>query len=336
LYGLYIARAEFDHASALGEHVLRLAEYHQDRTLLIGAHEVRSCTLFHLGQFVRAHTHMEAGVTLYVPDMHDTLVTLYGVDVGILCHSWSALTLCVPGYLDQGLQRNNEARARAVAHPFTLAYTLLYAAFVHYVRKEIQCVREQTEALLALATEYGFVDCLHQGMVLHGWACVLQGQYQDGLAEMHQGLDGYRASGQTMDRPYYLALLAEAYGCQGQAEAGLAALAEALSMVGAMPGYPYEAVLYQLQGALLHSVPPDRRGVTQTPEACFQQALTIAHRQQAKAWELRAAISLSRLWQQQGKRAEAYALLLPIYAWFTEGFDTAALQAARALLETLG
>ena len=267
----------------------------------------------------------------------DTLVTLYGVDLGILCHSWSALTLCVLGYPDQGLQRNDEARAhaRAVAHPFTLAYTLLYAAFVHYVRREIPRVREQTEAVMALATEYGCVDCLHQGMMLHGWACVLQGQHQDGMAEIHQGLDGYRASGQTMDRPYYLALLAEAYGCQGQAEAGLAALAEALRMVGAMPGYLYEAALYQLQGALLQTGPLDRPGVTQTPEACFQQALTIARRQQAKAWELRAAISLSHLWQQQGKRAEAYALLAPIYDWFTEGFDTADLQEARTLLEEL-
>jgi hypothetical protein len=138
---------------------------------------------------------------------------------------------------------------------------------------------------MALATEYDCVDCLPQGMMLHGRACVLQGQHQAGMAEILQGLDGYRMSGQAMDRPYYLALLAEAYGCQGQAAAGLSALAEALSMVDAMPGYPYEAALYQLQGALLPTGPLDRPGVTQTPEACFQQALTIARRQQAKAWE---------------------------------------------------
>jgi hypothetical protein len=206
------------------------------------------------------------------------------------------LTLCILGHPDHGLQWNAEAlaRARTVAHPFTSVWMLLFAAYVHYVRKDVQRGREQTEAVMALATEYGFIDCLHQGMLLHGWACVLQDQRQDGLAEIHQGLDGYRASGQAVDRPRCLALLAEACAWQGQVEAGLAALAEALSMVGAMPGYAYQAVLYQLQGELLQRVLPDRLGVTQTPEACFQQALAIARRQQARAWELRAAIPTCR------------------------------------------
>jgi predicted ATPase len=140
LYAVYIYRAELAHASELGQHLLRIAEQHQDRTLLLGAHDIRSCALFHGGQFVQARAHTEAGVTLYAPDTHDALVALYGADAGISCYSWSALTLCVLGYLDQGRQRNGEALAlaRAVSHPFSLAYALLFAVYVHGWCREVE------------------------------------------------------------------------------------------------------------------------------------------------------------------------------------------------------
>ena len=139
--------------------------------------------------------------------------------------------------------------------------------------------------------------------------------------------------GAELFRTYWLALLAEAHGTVGQAEEGLGLLREALVVVEKSREHQWEAELYRLQGELLLT-----RAAAHhlEAEACFQQALTIARRQQAKAWELRAAMSLSRLWQQQGKRTEAHQLLAPVYGWFTEGFDTADLQEARTLLETLG
>jgi len=149
---------------------------------------------------------------------------------------------------------------------------------------------------------------------------------------MHQGLAAWGATGAEVVRPYVLGLLAEAHAKVGQQEAGLTLLAEALAVVNDTGERRWEPELYRLKGELLL-----QQATSDVPqaEACFQQALAVARRQQAKSWELRVAMSLARLWQQQGKRAEARELLTPVYGWFTEGFDTADLQEARALLEEL-
>ena len=185
---------------------------------------------------------------------------------------------------------------------------------------------------MTLETAQGFVEWGDTGTVLHGWALALQGQSEAGLAALRQGLAANLATGSTMYQPYGLGLLAEAYGAGGHPDAGLHALAEARAVLDTTEVRDYAAELSRLQGALLlQQAVPDAAQA----EACFQQALAIARQQQAKSWELRAATSLVRLWRQQGKRAEAYELLTPIYGWFTEGFDTVDLQEAKALLEEL-
>jgi len=166
-----------------------------------------------------------------------------------------------------------------------------------------------------------------------GWALTVQGQEGEGMAQMHHGLTAWRAMGIEAGLPYWLAMLAEAYGSTGHVGAGRGVLAEALTLVGTTEERWWEADLHRLTGELLLAQSTENAADV---EACFHQALDIARRQAAKALELRAAVSLSRLWQQQGKRAEAYELLAPIYGWFTEGFDTADLQEAKALLEALG
>jgi predicted ATPase len=172
-----------------------------------------------------------------------------------------------------------------------------------------------------------------QGQIMQGWALAMQGDAATGVAQIEQGWEAVQRIGQQLYRPYQLALLAEAYGQAGQPEAGLPCLAEAVTRVEATEERWWAAEVSRLQGALLLRLPrPDLPQAT----ACFHQALDVARRQQAKALELRAALSLSRLWQQQGKRTEARELLTPIYGWFTEGFDTADLQQAKALLEELG
>ena len=234
-------------------------------------------------------------------------------------------------------QRIHEALtlAQELAHPFSLAFALYFAAWLHQFRREGQAAQERAEAAMALSTRAGVsAYWVAWGTILRGWALAVQGQGAEGMAQMRQGLAAWRATGAELRRPYFLALLAEAYGKAGQAEEGLHVLAEALAAVAADSGERFcEAELYRLKGELLlqaGTVPDDAEA-----EACFQQALDMARRQQAKSLELRAAMSLSRLWQQQGKRAEAHELLAPIYGWFTEGFDTADLQEAKALLEAL-
>jgi predicted ATPase len=170
-----------------------------------------------------------------------------------------------------------------------------------------------------------------------GWALAMQGHGDEGIAHLRQGLAAYRATGAEFLRPYYLTLLGEAYGKVGQAEEGLSVLAQALNMVDTTGEHFSEAELYRLRGdlTLQSKVQSLQSKVEAEAEECFLKAIEIARRQQAKSLELRAVMSLSRLWQQQGKKEEAHVLLSEIYGWFTEGFDTKDLQEAKALLEEL-
>ena len=187
-------------------------------------------------------------------------------------------------------------------------------------------VSERAETAITVATAQQVALVLAVGPIMRGWALAMQGQGAEGLTQLRQGLDAYRATGAEFQRPHFLSMLAEVHSSMGQPEAGLTALSEALALVEKTGERYYEAELHRLKGELLlqHAAPEVSHA-----ETCFQQSLDIARRQQAKSLELRAAMSLSRLWHQQGKRDEAYALLAPIYGWFTEGFDTADLRRPR-------
>jgi predicted ATPase len=202
----------------------------------------------------------------------------------------------------------------------------------HQFRREGQATQERAELLIARCTEQGTSLYLAWATTLRGWALATQEQAVEAIRPMRQGLAAARTTGAEVFVPYFLALLAEACGHTGQVDEGLHLLAEALAVADSNAERWYEAELYRLQGELLLA-----QSTTQQPdaEACFQHALDIASAQHARSWELRAAMSLSRLWQQQGKRVEARQLLAEVYGWFTEGFDTADLQEAKGLLEEL-
>jgi predicted ATPase len=226
------------------------------------------------------------------------------------------------------------------------------------MRGEGEATLEHVEAGLVLATEHGFPYLSAVGTVLQGWGRARAGTVEEGLAQMRQGLAALRATGAELLRPYLLALLAEACARGGQIEAGLGALEEALVAADQHAERFYEAELHRLKGELLlrkwreaetNPAPSDLQprqaasGETagwaplqREAEACFQSALALARRQRAKLLELRAALSLSRLWQQQGKQAAARQLTEEVYGWFTEGFETTDLQEAKALLQELG
>jgi predicted ATPase len=190
--------------------------------------------------------------------------------------------------------------------------------------------QERADAARRLSSEHGFAGELGRGTILQGWALVVQGN-GEGLVQMRQGLVAYQATGAELWRPYYLALLAEAYGKGGQLAQGLRLLSEALALIDTCGEGWWEAELHRLRGEFMLGQ-DDARHTAVDAEACFQQALAVAQQQHAKSLELRAAMSLSRLWQTHGKRAAARHMLAEIYGWFTEGFDTADLQGARALL----
>jgi predicted ATPase len=225
------------------------------------------------------------------------------------------------------------ALARRLAHPFTVATGLLFSALLHQLRREPQAARAQAEAELVLCMEGSFGPYGAWGLLPRGWAVAEQGEVAEGIAQLRQGFAGWQATGSLRAWPWFLAVLAEACGKAGQIDEGRHALEEALEAVQNNGERFYEAEVYRLKGELLVQ---DTPAFQEEAEEHFQQALEVARRQQAKSWELRAAMSLARLWQRQGKRAAARELLAPIYGWFTEGVDTADLQEAKALLEALG
>ena len=227
-----------------------------------------------------------------------------GTILGCVAACRRRMSLWLLGYPDQAVASIQAALALAqqLAHPLSLTMALRWAAVLHHLRREVSLTQARAEASMTLATDQGFPQQVATAAPLRGWALAVSGHGAEGIAQIHQGLAAFRATGATRDRPEHLALLAEASAQVGQTAEGLEALAEALTTV-ATSGVPWwEAELHRLRGVLLL-----QRSVAQPveAEACFQQALAVAGHQQAKSLELRAAMSLSRLWQQQGKQAEA-------------------------------
>jgi predicted ATPase len=334
LWRFYLVRPQLHTARELGDTLLRLAQRAHDPALAVIAHYALGVTWFWLGALPAARPYLEEGIARYTPDQRRALVFRMGVDLGVGCRAYAAWTLWLLGYPAQALTHIHEtlALAHELSHPFSLAWARCLAAFVSQLRRDVPTVYEHAEAAVSLATAQDFPHWVAMGTILRGWALALQGHGEEGMAQVYQGITAYRATGAAVFVPYFCTLLAEVSAHLGHTEGGLQALAEAHTLVEQHEAHCWEAEICRLRGVLLL-----RQTATSQAEAeaCFQQALVVARRQQAKSLELRAAMSLSRLWQQQGKRDEAHELLAPLYGWFTEGFDTADLQEARALLDEL-
>ena len=334
LWVYYLLCADLQTAHALSEQLLDFTQQAQDTAMLMTTHQVLGATLYHRGAVASAYTYDAQGIALYDAQQHRTSAFLYGEDSGVICHSHAAWELWYLGSPDQGLAQSQQAVALAqqIDHPFSLGFAWGMTAMFHQFRREVRAAQERAEAAISLTTEQGFPYWMTVGAMLRGWALAHQGQAQEGIEQITQGLLTYRATGAELLRPYFLALLAEAHGVSGQPEAGLPVLTEALALVDTTGERWCEPELYRLKGALLLQQHADNQAEA---ERCFRHAIAIAQTQQAKSLELRATTSLARLWQQQGKRREAYDFLAPVYHWFTEGFDTADLHDAKALLEAL-
>ena len=337
LYGLwqfYLARADFPLARQLGEELLGLAEHRDEPPLSVTARYTLGATSYHLGELLAARSHSEEGIACYTPAQRSSPLFRAGVDPGVGCPLYAAMTLWSLGYPDQALVHVQDwlALAAELAHPFSSAYALIFAAFLDQLRREEQGASDHAEAAVTLSTEQGFAQWLAWGTIMQGWALTTQGQGEEGLRQMRHGLTAWRATGAELGVPYLLSLLAEGYARLGQGEAGLAVLQEGWEVMERTGEHSWHAEMSRLKGVLLLQ----QQGTVQAEaEACFQQAIAVAQQQSAKSWELRAATSLARLWQQQGQTAEAHDLLAPVYSWFTEGFDTADLKDAKTLLDEL-
>jgi predicted ATPase/DNA-binding winged helix-turn-helix (wHTH) protein len=339
LMGAYIIRADYQTARVLGEQLVRTAKSERDSLSPLPIHMVMGIILLLLGELGSARSHLEQGIALYSPQAHGPLASLFGQDFGVTCLMYGAWVLWLLGYPDQALRRTEEARTLAseLAHPFSRALALSLAALIHSYRREERTAREQSEEAIALSLEQGFLFWLIMGTAIRGRTLARQGQHREGLAQLHQSLADNQTLGIRQGRPMHLGWLAEAYCQAGQAPNGLTVLAEALSETSTTGERVYEAELHRLKGELFLK----RTGRRVSPrslqevEECFLKAIKVARLQSAKSLELRAVVSLSRLWQQQGKKAESRQMLAEIYGWFTEGFETKDLQEAKALLAEL-
>jgi predicted ATPase len=335
LIGFHNGHGRLRTGEALGRQLFDLAQRQPDPVLVQASHFIVGGNALYLGHLVAARAHLEQSLEIAAVPPSSPLRFAGGLHPTITSYAWILRPLWQLGYADQAQQRCQEAVALAqhLGHTPSLALVEFFAAALAQFRRDAAATYARADALMTLADTQGFALRLEQGRILRGWALAMQGDAAAGVAHIRQGLAALPGVGPETLRPYWLALLAEAYSAAGQPEPGLAVLDEACTLVATTEARWWEAELSRLKGVLLLRLPSPE--VTQA-EACFQQALEVARRQQAKALELRAALSLARLWQGQGQPTAARHLLEEIYGWFTEGFDTADLQEAKVLLAVLG
>ncbi len=321
-------RGEIETAYELAKQLLSLAQRAQDTALLLQAHLALGSTLYYRGEPLPARGHLEQAMALYQPQHYRAHLFRYAADPGTAGLRHLAWTLWLLGYPDQALEKSQAplSLAQESLHPPSLVAGLVFGVRVHQHRREAHLTQQLTEAAMRLARERGFTQRLAAATILHGWALAVH------------------------DRPYWLVLLAEIYGENGQIDEAFQAVTEALEIVHRHGLHVWTAELHRLRGELLlarvreaaASTSPvdavwsaERSPLCSEAEACLQQASDVARRQRARALELRAATRLSRLWPRQGKRHQAHALLADVYNWFSEGFDTLDLREARRLLQAV-
>jgi predicted ATPase/class 3 adenylate cyclase len=334
LYTLRGDPGDVQRAQKLAAQLLALARRQADTALLQEAHWAIGQTHCFLGEFEPARRHLEQSITVYAPQSLNSQASRDAAGTQIACLVHNAKVLWALGYPDQALETSEQALllAHELSHPFTLAFAFFGMAELSQLRREVQATLKQAEAMIALANEQGFPVFMELGTLLRAWSLAIQGDSEEGITQMRQYMANKPVGSFYAIRPWLYAMYVEAYRAARQTGEGLSQVAKALALVEKSGFRFYEAELRRLHGELLlmQSV-PDTAGA----ETCLQQALDLAAGQQAKSLELRAAVSLSRLWGQQNRKAEAQILLTEIYDWFSEGFDTADLREAKALLEDL-
>jgi predicted ATPase len=283
-----------------------------------------------MGEFLLAREHLEMAISLYDRERPMAI----GIDTGVNCLSYMALILWTLGYPDQALKKGDEAvaLAQALSHSLSLAFAEGLVGYLRQYRREARAAQDTAERLTALSVEHGFPHWLAQATVTRGWAIAKQGHGEEGIAQIQEGLAAFRTIGSGVLLPHALCLLAEACGEAGRLDDGLSALTEATAAADEHGIRQYEAEAHRLKGELLLKQDHSNAAEAQT---CFERAIEIARKQSAKSLELRATINLARLLRDTGRRDEARAKLAEIFGWFTEGFDTADLKDAKALLDEL-
>ena len=338
LYGLCIANAVAFNGAVLrelAEQLLALAEKQAMVVPRMVGHRLMGMSPLLTGEVAAGRAHFDRALALYDPTEHRPLATRFGQDVGVAILSFRSLALWLLGYPDAALADANHALkdAREIGQAATLMYALNNTAiFAHIHCGNYKAAKAELEELVVLANEKGAPYWKALATINKGLLLALDGNESDAIKTITSGMAAYQSTGATLYRPQHLSYLASAYAKVGQFEEAWRCISEAMTAVETTKENWYEAEANRVAGEVALKLPePDAAKA----EAYFQRALRLARQQQAKSWELRAAMSLARLWRDQSKVQQARELLAPVYGWFTEGFDTLDLKDAKALLEEL-
>jgi len=337
LYGLWVSNSTAGAIAAALEHAsnfLSIAQSQPSSGPLLVGYRTLAQSLIVSGDYRAALAHFETAVSLYRPDEHRDSAFHYGQDIGVSAFGALSWALWHRGYPDQSARAADRALvySRELGHARTLAHALYLAGMAAVFARDVANVYARSNDCVALASEHGFAQWAAVGRILQGWADAQKGEATTGIARIRDGLAASEATGRRGATPLFLTLLAEAQALAGKIEEGLATLDDALAQAAASGERGWNAEIHRLCGELTARLPyPDPAKA----EESFRTALAIAREQGTRGYELRAATSLARLWREQGRRGEARDLLAPLYGSFTEGFDTADLKDAKALLDEL-
>jgi predicted ATPase len=323
-----------DAVRALATQFLALAKKERATFPLMHGHRVLGLSLLYTGDIPEAGAHFDRAIALYDPVNHRPLATILGVDAGVLALCYRSLALWLLGYPAAALTDADRALAdaREVGHAPTLMNALALSSSAYLLCGDYVAANARLDELVAVADEKGALYWKASAMVQQGGLLTLTGKASDAIRMITSGIAALRSTGSTIFMPRSLSYLARAHAGLGHSEDAWRCIAEAMTAVETTKEKWYEADVHRTAGEIALTSPgPDAT----TAEAHFERALAVARGQQAKSWELRAAMSMARLWRDQGKRQQAHDLLAPVYDWFTEGFDTLDLKEAKALLEQL-
>jgi predicted ATPase/class 3 adenylate cyclase len=339
LFGQWVnhhVRSDRQAARNIAAQFLSLAQQADTGHIVLG-HRLMGYNFIAMGEFQRAYVHLEQAISLYKPDEHRALAFRYGQDTGVTAQVLLALALVHLGYLDQALEHSRQAvsAAHELNHANTLGYVLAHACLVYQFRRDVDSVAASVQTLVRLCQQHSLPLWLGIATSIEGWVMLERGQPEAGVARIRQAWIDLRATGSRLFLPQLSVWLAEGYAALGQTTEALNVIAEALEFVHQTDERWWEAEIYRLKGELLVKGEGGTLHVKEeeAAEACFLKAIEVARRQEAKSLELRATVSLARLWQAHGKQEQAHQMLAEIYGWFTEGFETVDLREAKALLE---
>ena len=331
----HLVRSEYHKSLDICEELLNIAQNENEESLEIWAYRGMGNAHFWLGDFHLSKGHFEQVFKLYNPRKIYNVAYVSGSHVTLHCLLYDALLLEWLGFPDRAVKRSQEALnfANEEFDPFNLAAASIFAANLHYSRRDIKLTQEYAQAAIKLSTDKGFPFWIAVGSILLGWTIALQGNSKDGVLLIHNGLKAHKATGAEQFKPWGKVALAEAYMRGGQIKESLETIEEAIAFIERTNERFIETEVIKLKGELLIAQSSDNQAEA---EACFNKAIEIAQGKEAKYFELMATMSLCRLWRNEGKRQAAREKLAEIYGWYTEGFDTPYLQEAKALLDELG